>query len=61
MACDEFRIRIRLFLGGKLDRGDLERFVDHAIHCTACETVLLATPDDQCADVAAGVTGRRGR
>jgi hypothetical protein len=36
---------MQLFLGGKLDRWDLDRFVDHAIECAACETCLLAMPD----------------
>lgn len=46
MECDGFRIRIPLFLGGKLDRRDLERFVDHAIECARCETCLLAKADE---------------
>jgi predicted anti-sigma-YlaC factor YlaD len=67
MDCDEFRIRMSLFLGGKLDRWDLERFVDHAIECTACEKCLLAMADESegcatsAASAAAGVTPRRGR
>jgi hypothetical protein len=67
VECDEFRIRMSLFLGGKLDRWDLERFIDHAIECTACETCLLAMADESegcamtAASAAAEVTSRRGR
>lgn len=53
IACHDFRRRIPLFLRGQLDRWDLERFVDHAIDCAACEACLLAAPDGRCADVAA--------
>ncbi len=60
MRCDDFRLRIGLFLDGKLDRWDLERFVDHAVECAPCEAVLLAAPDAPSAE-GAGVNGRRGR
>ena len=61
MGCDEFRGRIGLFLGGKLDRLDLERFVDHATRCTPCETCLLASPEDGRADEGAGAPRRSER